>query len=209
MSESKGPAATIRQRRKAWPESDFRRTFLCKSGERDWTPASDVRYNTAILISSLRSKVTFFLLCPLLVILSGVTPRSARTLAMPLASTPQFGATFVSQRRCTFILQTAIKRQVTEHSKYHRGVHLACRNQTLFDLPITFPKKYHFSGKVPAWFAVTYPCYYDVINLVMTMENRVFTQCPDQTQEKKEVSHDPVNLQQNLDWKRSPSALGF
>lgn len=50
--------------------------------------------------------VTFFLLWPLLVILSGVTPRSASTLAIPLASTPQLGATLDSQRRWTFILQT-------------------------------------------------------------------------------------------------------
>lgn len=50
--------------------------------------------------------MTFFLLCALLKILSGVTPRSERTLAIPLASTPQLGATFLSQRRCTFTLHT-------------------------------------------------------------------------------------------------------
>lgn len=51
-------------------------------------------------------------------ILSGVTPRSARTLAIPLASTPQLGATLVSQRRWTFILQT-VRRHGEETSNVH------------------------------------------------------------------------------------------
>ena len=66
--------------------------------------------------------VTFFLLWPLLVILSGVTPRSARTLAIPLASTPQLGATLVSQRRWTFILQT-VRRHGEETSNIHDRKH--------------------------------------------------------------------------------------
>ena len=51
--------------------------------------------------------VTFLLRCAVLEILSGVTPRSDRTLAIPRASTPQLGATLVSHRLCTFILHTA------------------------------------------------------------------------------------------------------
>lgn len=54
--------------------------------------------------------VTFLLRCAVLEILSGVTPRSDRTLAIPRASTPQLGATLVSQRLCTFILHTAKKK---------------------------------------------------------------------------------------------------
>ncbi len=50
--------------------------------------------------------LTFFLLWTLPESLSGVTPRSDSTLAMPRASTPQLGATLLSQRLCTFILQT-------------------------------------------------------------------------------------------------------
>ena len=51
--------------------------------------------------------ITFLLRCAVLEILSGVTPRSERTFAIPRASTPQLGATLVSHRRCTFILHTA------------------------------------------------------------------------------------------------------
>lgn len=49
--------------------------------------------------------LTFFLRWVLLEILSGVTPRSESTLAIFLASTPQLGATLLSHRRWTFILQ--------------------------------------------------------------------------------------------------------
>ena len=59
-------------------------------------------------------RVTFFRLWALLEILSGVTPRSERTLAIPLASTPQLGATLLSQRLCTFTLHT------DTHTRTHR-----------------------------------------------------------------------------------------
>ena len=55
--------------------------------------------------------VTFLLRSAVLEILSGVTPRSDRTLAIPRASTPQLGATFFSHRLCTFILHTASQQQ--------------------------------------------------------------------------------------------------
>lgn len=57
---------------------------------------------------------TFLLRCAVLEILSGVTPRSDRTLAIPRASTPQFGATLLSHLRCTFILHTV---QGQKHDK--------------------------------------------------------------------------------------------
>lgn len=73
------------------PHSGVGGDALRKPAQRGWPPKSS--RNTP------KQPVTFFLLWPLLVILSGVTPRSARTLAIPRASTPQLGATLVSQRR--------------------------------------------------------------------------------------------------------------
>lgn len=58
--------------------------------------------------------LTFLLRCAVLEILSGVTPRSARTLAIPRASTPQLGATLDSHRLCTFILHTTCKQKHVE-----------------------------------------------------------------------------------------------
>lgn len=69
----------------------------------------------------LQVKVTFLLRWAVLEILSGVTPRSDRTLAIPLASTPQLGATFFSHRRCTFILHTG------GHQGETRGVNSSVR----------------------------------------------------------------------------------
>lgn len=63
--------------------------------------------------------VTFLLRCAVLEILSGVTPRSDRTLAIPRASTPQLGATLVSHRLCTFILHTVKKKKKKKMWKWN------------------------------------------------------------------------------------------
>lgn len=69
--------------------------------------------------------VTFLLRCAVLEILSGVTPRSDRTLAIPRASTPQLGATLVSHRLCTFILHT-VKKRKKENVKFKHINHVSC-----------------------------------------------------------------------------------
>lgn len=75
--------------------------FLCALDYCSWPPH----------IPWIFRPLTFFLRWVLLEILSGVTPRSESTLAIFLASTPQLGATLLSQRRWTFILQAENRRR--------------------------------------------------------------------------------------------------